>query len=182
MTATEAPRNIKAQEKADKAYAKANRPWYKKKRFWLLGIIALIAIFALMSGGDDETTTDAAPASSSLETTAAADGPAAESAMVVTAQQMLDDLEANPLAASTTYKDKLITVTGKLDNIDASGDYFSLTGTDEFAFITGVTIDIEEDQQATVSSFTMGQDVTVTGTVTDVGEIIGFRMDAESMG
>lgn len=182
MTDTQAPRNAKADVKAAKAYAKATRPWYKKKRFWLLGIIALIAIYALTSGGDDDTTANGTSTGSSQETSAAADAPAAEPAMVVTAQQMLDDLEANPLAASTKYKDKLVTVTGKLDNIDASGNYFSLTGTDEFAFVTNVTVDIEEEQKATVGGFTMGQDVTVTGTVKDVGEIMGFRMDAETIG
>lgn len=190
MSVTEAPKDAKAQAKADKAYAKATRPWYQKKRFWLLGIIVLIAIFSLATSGDDGSTTDAATASSSQETADGSDAPAAdepaeepaeEAPIVVTAQDMIEELESNALAASTKYSDKRVTVTGKLDNIDASGDYFSLTGTDEFTF-TGVQIYIDDSQVETVSGFTMGQDVTVTGPVTDVGEILGYSIDAESIG
>ena len=48
------PREAKAHARADKAYRKATRPWYKKKRFWLLGIVALFAVIAIasaLSGG-----------------------------------------------------------------------------------------------------------------------------------
>jgi hypothetical protein len=44
----------RAEAKAAKARAKAMRPWYRKKRFWLLGIIVLliiIGIAASASGG-----------------------------------------------------------------------------------------------------------------------------------
>lgn len=44
----------KAAAKAAKAYAKATRPWYKKKRF--MGPLALVVVFGFsnaMSGGDD---------------------------------------------------------------------------------------------------------------------------------
>jgi hypothetical protein len=48
------PKSAKAQAKADKAYKKASRPWFKKKRFILLAIIAIIVIIAVAtSGGSD---------------------------------------------------------------------------------------------------------------------------------
>jgi hypothetical protein len=49
------PRNPKAELKAAKAYAKANRPWYKKKR-WIGAIIILviIVIASLSGGGGDD--------------------------------------------------------------------------------------------------------------------------------
>lgn len=162
----------KAQAKADKAYAKATRPWFKKKRFILLGSIALVAIFSAASGGGDSTNTPATAESSEAVTE--------EVAIVVTAQKMIEDLEANALAASTTYEGKRVTVTGKVGNIDASGDYFSIEGTDEFSF-TNVQIFINDDQVSTVSGYTAGQEVTVTGTVTEVGEILGYSIDAESL-
>lgn len=48
------PRDARAQAKAAKAYQKARRPWYKKKRFILpLALIVLIIIIvAANSGGD----------------------------------------------------------------------------------------------------------------------------------
>ena len=42
----------KAQAAADKAYAKAQRPWYKKKRWIIsLAVVAIIVISAVASGG-----------------------------------------------------------------------------------------------------------------------------------
>lgn len=47
----------KAQAKADKAYQKAMRPWFKKKRFIVpLILVALMVIGSALSGGDDATT------------------------------------------------------------------------------------------------------------------------------
>jgi len=49
----EQPHNFRAEAAARKAYAKANRPWYKKKR-WIGAIIILVIIVlvSLSSGGD----------------------------------------------------------------------------------------------------------------------------------
>lgn len=45
----------RADAKAEKAYEKASRPWYKKKRFILpLGFIALMIAVAAGSGGDGD--------------------------------------------------------------------------------------------------------------------------------
>ena len=52
----EQPRNPKAELKVAKAYAKANRPWYKKKRWIGAIIILVIIVVASLSngGGSDE--------------------------------------------------------------------------------------------------------------------------------
>lgn len=51
------PKDAKSQAKAEKAYRKATRPWFKKKRFILpLALVLLVAIFAATSGGDDAGT------------------------------------------------------------------------------------------------------------------------------
>ena len=56
------PRDARAQAKAAKAYEKARRPWYKKKRFILpLALIVLIIIISIATGsggggGGDNTT------------------------------------------------------------------------------------------------------------------------------
>ena len=47
-------RDAKAQAKAAQAYAKAQRPWWKKKRFIIpLGLVLLIALISAGSGGGD---------------------------------------------------------------------------------------------------------------------------------
>jgi hypothetical protein len=54
-------KEAKAQAKAAKAAAKALRPWFKKKRFWLLGVIA-VAVFAVVAQSGSDTTTTTTPA------------------------------------------------------------------------------------------------------------------------
>ena len=164
------PKDAKAQAKADKAYKKASRSWFMKKRVWLIGVIGIIVIIQAVSGGGGS---DSESSKSSTEVTAE------EPAIEVTAKTLIDDLEENALSAKTKYDGKKVIVTGELSNIDASGDYFSITGGD--FTLTGVRIDIDEDLVATVSAFKKGQMVTVTGTVTDVGEILGYSIEAISI-
>jgi hypothetical protein len=204
-------KDAKAHAKAAKAYQKASRPWFKKKRFWLLGVIALLIIFSIAAqGGDDpETATDtptqsagqqptddaasdesAAEESTEAEETSAEESSAeessaeeapAEEAMVVSARQLIDDLEGNALKAKTTYEGKLVTVTGYVGSIDASGDYFSLDPEPDAIVFTGVQIQLDESHIETVSNYTQGQEVTVTGKVTSVGEIMGYSVDADTL-
>lgn len=59
------PKDAKAQAKAEKAYRKATRPWFKKKRFIVpLAVVLLIAIFAATSGGDETDVTSTASSQS----------------------------------------------------------------------------------------------------------------------
>ena len=55
QTPPDPPRDAKAELKAAKAYAKASRPWYKKKRFIALGLFALLVIISVAAGGGSES-------------------------------------------------------------------------------------------------------------------------------
>jgi ribosomal protein S1 len=164
-------KDSKAQAKADKAFKKASRPWFKKKRFWAIAIIAIFAIGNAVSGGGSSSTSSNQE-SASTETEVAA--------VAVTAEQLLSELEANALAAKNTWNDKKVVITGTLDNIDASGKYFSLRGDTEITFIN-VQIYIDDSFTSVVSSFKKGQSVTVTGEITDVGELLGYSVKAISI-
>src|SRR3712207_644199 len=59
------PKSAKAQAKAEKAYRKASRPFYKKKRFILLAVIALIAIIAIATSGGGESGSSSSSSDSS---------------------------------------------------------------------------------------------------------------------
>jgi colicin import membrane protein len=55
--------------KAEKAARKANRPWFKKKRFILPAIAAVLLVFGVAAGGGAETEpTSAAPTPTVVET------------------------------------------------------------------------------------------------------------------
>ena len=155
---------------ANEAPKDATRPWFKKKRFWAIGVVVLV--IAMQAGGGSSDSNNSA-------TDTATEAPA-EPATEVTAQKLITDLEGNALNAKTTWEDKRVKITGIVYNIDASGDYFSLRGDDEFSF-TNVTVNIDESLVGAVSAFTIGQEVTVTGKITGVGEILGYSVDAESI-
>jgi hypothetical protein len=153
---------------ANNAPKDAQRPWFKKKRFWAIGVVVLV--IAMQAGGGSSDSDNSA-------TDSATEAPV--EATPVTAKQLLSELEDNPLSAKTNWDGKLVTITGIVDNIDASGDYFSLSG-GELTFI-GVMVYIDDSFVDAVSAFKKGQEVTVTGTISDVGELMGYSVDAVSI-
>lgn len=170
----ETPKDDKAQAAADKAYKKASRPWFKKKRFWLIGVIAIAIISSVAGGGGDTSGSSESSSESASETSAE------KPAVKVTAEQLLTELENNALSAKNTWEDTRVTITGTLYNIDASGDYFSLRGNNEFSFIN-IQVYIDDSLIDTVSAFKKGQTVVVTGEITGVGELLGYSVDAQSI-
>jgi hypothetical protein len=48
------PRDAKAELAAAKAYAKAERPWFKKKRFIALGLFVLLMVIAIAGGASSD--------------------------------------------------------------------------------------------------------------------------------
>lgn len=174
------PINPKAQRKAEKAYAKASRPWYKKKRFWVLGLLALLILaMALGGGGDDKPQNAGGDNGATTQQRSESKAPQ-EKPLAVTPDKLIEDLEFNALKASEAYKGKRVTLTGPISNIDASGQYFNISGSDEFS-LTSIRIDIDEEQRGIISKKSKGDKVTVTGEVAQVGEVLGFGIDAESI-
>lgn len=183
-----ARRDARAARKADKAYAKATRPWYRKKRFWLLGLLAVLVVAAIATSGgqgDQGGAPGAAqPATAQQEQGSAPESTASqaptEKPVTVTADKLIKDLEANALKASSTYKGKRVVLTGAVSNVDASGDYIGLRGRDDFS-LTNVQVFIGDEHLDVVTGLSEGDQVTVTGQVTEVGEVMGYSIDADTI-
>jgi hypothetical protein len=126
--------NPKADAKAAKAYAKAMRPWYKKKRFLLpLGLVLLVVAVSLGSSGsgDNDGTGGTSGASSndggggtngaSNEKPAAQEEPAAEKEPEMTSGQ------ENALQSAQSYLDmSAFSKAGLIEQLSSSaGDGFS---------------------------------------------------------
>lgn len=154
---------------------KDQRNWAgRHKVLTALGAIVVVVILvnALNGGGDSTAPVAGADAASSQ----AAAGPAT----VVTADKLVKDLEQNALQAADTYDGKRVQVTGELSTIDSGGAYFSVKSSDALSF-TNIRADIDKSQLDRVKGFTKGQDVTFVGTVKDVGELMGYAIDVESI-
>ena len=90
------------------------------------------------------------------------------------------DLENNAASAKDKYEEQYIEITGKLSVIDSDGKYISLTDLDDEWDLVEIMCYIESDEQLDeVKELSTGDDVTVGGKVTNVGEIIGYSIDID---
>lgn len=97
---------------------------------------------------------------------------------VCAVQTLIDDVQANALKATDTYKDQYIELTGILSNIDASGKYIDLKASDDDYSFVSVQCYIKDDtQKSKVMEMSSGDTVTLKGQVTDVGEVLGYSID-----
>lgn len=170
----------------------SKKKWFKRPLTWVIAAIVLIAIAVNGGGGDSGTvaTSDtaaseaAAPAAveeSLPEAVAEPEATEQRTPISVTAATLIDTLESNALKAETTYKGQYVTVTGYVSNIDAQGKYFSVdAGPDTFT-LTGVQAFITPEQKVRVAEFSAGEQVTFTGEVTKVGEVMGYSIDVDSI-
>lgn len=188
----------RAAAKAAKAYAKASRPWFKKKRFVIpLALVAIGVVTQVGGGGGDDasttasdtSTTEAAQPSQAPEaaepTDAAAEdaAPPASSAppakapepkaIAVEAGAIIKEFEDNELAADSKYDGKTVKVTGVVDKVDTDfldDDKYILRIGDggDFVFLTVNCNDMATDELATVAK---GDKVTVIGDFDDGGDL-----------
>lgn len=179
------------------------KPWYMKKLVIIPAALLAVVVVANAGGGSSETVTPASNDAASTAAAPAAPAPAAEApaaeapaapapaaeapapaeaAIVTSAQEMITLLESNALKAKQTYEDKQVTVTGFVGSIDASGDYFALDPEPGALIFTGVQVQTSKKFQDQLANFSEGQPVTVTGKITNVGEIMGYSLKAETIG
>lgn len=188
-TLPEAKRDGKAQAAAEKAYRKASRPWFKKKRFILPLILVLIFIISSIANGgkkgDSSATVApaadataaapaAAPAASEAPAPAAPPAQAAAPEVVpVDAAQLLADFKGNEAAADAKYKGKVLQVTGSVDKVDTEfldkDQYIvRLDGGDQFSFLHVNCNDVPAAKAATIVPEST---ITVRGTFQDGGDL-----------
>lgn len=186
-TGTGAPmskQDAKAQAAAAKAYSKAQRNWFARhKILTALGALIVVGIIATATGGGGSDTTNTANDTTAGTTgaTGATNNEPQKPAIVTTSKAMIDLLEGNALKAKNTYEDKQVRVTGYVGNIDASGKYFSLLPSADAFIITGIQVQTGKEFKNQVANFSKGQKITVSGKITNVGEILGYSLDAETI-
>lgn len=155
-------------------FDEGKKPVYKRIWFWSVVVFIGISVLLVIVEGENESlTTSANPKEGYVSEPKA-------NPIVVNVDTLVEALNKNALNASSTYKGKYVEVTGRLSNIDASGTYFSLDPLySKFSF-QGLICHITIEQRAIVAMFEADDIVTVTGTITGVGEILGYSMKVES--
>ncbi len=161
-----------------KCGGKNTKPVYKRAWFWILMAVLVLGIGGMAggSGGSDSASTSTAGDTQTQKEEAPIEYTA------VTVDELTDALDNNPAAASDEYKGNYYELTGRLNVIDSDGNYISLTDINDEWAVLGVQCYIKNDEQLdTVKKMSMGQEVTVKGKITDVGEIMGYSLDIDSI-
>lgn len=165
--------------------AKNKKPFFTKP--WFIVIVALIIIGAIASGGKSESGNTTAVADKTNSNNSEVKDTAAESTTIAieyadyTVDDLMAQLEENALKASNDHKGENVRITGKLNNIDSSGKYISLVPNTDFAII-GVQCYIKNDEtKAKVAELSKDSLVTLTGKITDVGEVLGYSLNIDNI-
>lgn len=146
----------------------------KKKGKGCLTVVIIVVVLAIIgfivnSGSNDSIQKANAPEMTRVE----------KIPIVVTSDQLIADLRENALKASNTYKGAYVEVTGKLNNIDSSGDYFTISEINNKYSFDSIMCYVKEEHVQTVSNFKTDQKVTVVGTIKSVGEVLGYSLDVD---
>ena len=104
-----------------------------------------------------------------------------EGYITVTAGELEEIIEANAMQAQNTFKGKQVAVTGKLGNIDSNGSYISIDSDNEWSFVNIQCYLKSDDQKAKIMDLKKGDTLTVKGKCKDVGELLGYQIDIESI-
>ena len=165
--------------------AKNKKPFFTKP--WFIAIVALIIIGAIASGGKSESGNTTAVADKTNSNNSEVKDNTAESTTIAieyvdyTVDDLMAQLEENALKASNDHKGENVRITGKLNNIDSSGKYISLVPNTDFAII-GVQCYIKNDEtKSKVAELSKDSLVTLTGKITDVGEVLGYSLNIDNI-
>ncbi len=152
------------------------RNWFVKHKI-ITVILVLVLIGAISGGakGNNTTTNSSTPSNKTTDTNTPKPSP-----IIVKADTLIDALKENELNASNTYKDKYVELTGKLSVIDSSGKYIGLGPINDDYSLRTVMCYITQEQKDIVAGLKKDSLVTVIGTITDVGEVMGYSMKVES--
>ena len=174
--------------------AKNKKPFFTKP--WFIAIVVVFIIGAIASGGKSgstntnkansdasevkDTVAESTDASEVKDTVAESTAPTVEYTSY-TVDDLMAQLEGNALKASNDHKGENVRITGKLGVIDSSGKYITLYPDTDFAII-GVQCYIKnDDTKAKVAELSKDSLVTLTGKITDVGEILGYSLNIDNI-
>lgn len=93
-----------------------------------------------------------------------------------------DALEENAAAAKDEYNGKYFAITGRLGTIDSDLKYISLLSVSDKYDIIGIHCTIKnQETKDVVKSLKKDQTIVVKGKITDVGEVLGYYLDIDSI-
>ena len=100
----------------------------------------------------------------------------------VTVKELTSALDSNALKAERTYQDMYVEVTGYLRNIDSDGNYITITATNDDWDFESLHCEVTNDAQLDIIlEKSVGDEVTIQGQITSVGEVMGYYIDIDTI-
>lgn len=146
-------------------------------------IIVVLVIFALGSCvevEDDTSTSD----TNNQETQDNQDNQESEDVIQyrqVSVIEMIDMLDKNAAKASKEFKGQYLEITGTLKNIDSDLSYISVDSGADFELIDVMCYIKNEEQENKILEMEIGDEITIQGKCTDVGEVLGYYLDIDNI-
>lgn len=163
--------------------AKNKKPIYK--RWWFYVLVLLVVV--IIAGGSSKTPTSSDGKETTAQTDSAKTKATAEpiSYTHYDVVELFSALKENALKAKDTYNKQYVEIEGYLKNIDSDGKYISVGASDknlDFMFDT-VHCTIKSDEQKNqIMELKTDDPIVVRGIITDVGEVLGYYLDIDSIG
>lgn len=166
--------------------AKNKKPVYKRWWFWVIAVFLMIGIIGSVDGGSDEQMPDTTENQKQDGTASDVANNEKEEITYIShnVTELFDALNNNALNAQQTYKDQYVEITGYLGTIDSSGKYIGIdAGADNYDYLFNeVLCYIKNDEQLNqIAAMSRDDSITVRGKITDVGEVMGYTLDIDSI-
>ena len=146
-----------------------------------IGIVIVLIAFVGSLGGNKKSSTKSDSVQSDSNKPIVESTTESVEYTTYTVDDLMSQLNENALKASNDHKGEYVRITGKLSTIDSSGKYISLLPNTDFAII-GVTCYIKnEETKAKVSELSSDSLITLTGKITEVGEVLGYSLDIDNI-
>lgn len=173
--------------------AKNKQPIYKK--WWFYLIIAVVAIGIIGGNGGNQSASKSQSTASKTAQEESKDNTAGQEETQQSATEeieyevhdvteLFDALNGNAMKAQDTYKGTYVELHGYLGTIDSNGKYFGL-GAEENNYdylLQTVQCFIRSDEQKQILMEKNKNDpVVVRGQITDVGEVLGYSLEIDSI-
>ena len=151
-----------------------------KKFLKVFLIIIIIGFISLMLMGKDDSDNKTNSSSTVAE--------AEIEYQTISLETLFSDLESNALKAQENYKDKYVEFSGILSTIDSDGSYVCIKAVPDGDYTSEFWLDEiqcyvkgNEDVLNFIKEHSKGDNVTIQGQITEVGELLGYSLNIDTI-
>ena len=163
--------------------AKNKKPIYKKWWFWVIILFVVFGIIGATGGGESDS------ADTPVGTTEQKAQKSAEPEIInyshYNVTELFDAVDSNAAKAQADFKSQYVEIEGYLSTIDSDGKYICV-GADpndyDYMFRSVQCYIKSDDQLQIVMNMSSDDPIVVRGKIIDVGEVLGYSLNIDSIG